>query len=282
MEYGQKIAALRKSKGLTQVELGNELNVTYQAVSKWERGESYPDFETLSKIAKIFGVPITYFEDGIIPDNTAVYAPPAPEPAPAPAPAMLGVCTMCGKVIFEGSEGETSPALVCADCVQRRDAAKRQAAENEKAKARRAKQQVTGQAKRMRNRGLIVAGIVCAVFLALLITGIALNPTDVGAAIGGGCLITLFLFTFISQLFWHGIVVDVCLAGFKIIGTPGIIFTFDLDGFIFLIVMKILFALLKFFVLLICMLFCITLAMIMSPFTFIPATVKLSRGILPD
>ncbi|MDE6399197.1 MAG: helix-turn-helix domain-containing protein, partial [Clostridiales bacterium] len=63
MEYGEKIAALRKEHGMTQAELGNELNVTYQAVSKWERGESYPNFDTLSRIAKLFAVPIGYFEE---------------------------------------------------------------------------------------------------------------------------------------------------------------------------------------------------------------------------
>ena len=61
-QLGKKIAALRKEKGMTQRELGEELNISYQAVSKWERGESYPDFDTISKMAKIFGVEISYFE----------------------------------------------------------------------------------------------------------------------------------------------------------------------------------------------------------------------------
>ncbi len=34
--YGKIISSLRKEKGLTQNDLGKELNVTYQAVSKWE------------------------------------------------------------------------------------------------------------------------------------------------------------------------------------------------------------------------------------------------------
>ena len=53
MSYGEKIIALRQNKGMTQAELGAELNVTYQAVSKWERDESDPDFATMSKIAKL-------------------------------------------------------------------------------------------------------------------------------------------------------------------------------------------------------------------------------------
>lgn len=283
MEYGEKISTLRKSKGMTQAELGNELNVTYQAVSKWERGESYPDFETLSKISKIFGVPITYFEDGIIPDNTEAESAAADAATAAePQPVMLGVCTVCGKVIYEGNEGETSPALVCADCVRKRTEDKKRAAENAYRQAKLKEETEKRKAKSMRNKGLIASGIINGILLIFMIIGLALNPVDIGATIGGYCIALLFLFPFIAQLFWHGIIVDVCLAGCKIIGTPGIIFTFDLDGFIFLIVMKILFALLKLFVLLLCMAVCILVAIIISPFSFIPAVIKLSRGILPD
>ena len=61
---GEKIVELRKVKGCTQADLGAYLNISYQAVSKWERGESCPDFTTMSKLAQYFGVPISYFEDG--------------------------------------------------------------------------------------------------------------------------------------------------------------------------------------------------------------------------
>ena len=61
---GEKIAELRKEKGCTQADLGSYLNISYQAVSKWERGESCPDFTTMSKLAQYFSVPISYFEDG--------------------------------------------------------------------------------------------------------------------------------------------------------------------------------------------------------------------------
>ena len=40
-KVGEMIAGLRKQRGITQAELGERLNVTFQAVSKWERGVSH-------------------------------------------------------------------------------------------------------------------------------------------------------------------------------------------------------------------------------------------------
>lgn len=47
------IKTLRKSKGLTQEELANRINVVRQTVSKWEKGYSVPDAEMLKKIAEV-------------------------------------------------------------------------------------------------------------------------------------------------------------------------------------------------------------------------------------
>lgn len=65
MDYtliGKQIAKGRKNKGLSQLALATMLNVTPQAVSKWERNESLPDIFMLAKISDIFGVyDIGYF-----------------------------------------------------------------------------------------------------------------------------------------------------------------------------------------------------------------------------
>ena len=53
---GELIAILRKTKGLTQRELADMLNVSDKAVSRWERSESYPDIELIPNIAKIFSI----------------------------------------------------------------------------------------------------------------------------------------------------------------------------------------------------------------------------------
>jgi transcriptional regulator with XRE-family HTH domain len=55
-KMGHLISELRKEKKLTQKELAEELGVTDKAVSKWERGLSYPDISLLSKLSHVLGV----------------------------------------------------------------------------------------------------------------------------------------------------------------------------------------------------------------------------------
>ncbi|MDN4621095.1 helix-turn-helix domain-containing protein [Paenibacillus sp. PsM32] len=55
---GAKIADYRKQKNLTQIELANLVNVTPQAVSKWEQGKCYPDIFTFLKLSRIFNFDI--------------------------------------------------------------------------------------------------------------------------------------------------------------------------------------------------------------------------------
>ena len=55
---GKRISELRKIKGMKQDELAEKLNVSPQAVSKWENDQSYPDISLLPEISKIFGVTV--------------------------------------------------------------------------------------------------------------------------------------------------------------------------------------------------------------------------------
>ena len=55
---GQLITELRKEKGLTQKQLADALNVTDKAVSKWERGLSFPDISMLEPIAETLDISI--------------------------------------------------------------------------------------------------------------------------------------------------------------------------------------------------------------------------------
>ncbi|MBQ9732856.1 MAG: helix-turn-helix transcriptional regulator [Clostridia bacterium] len=52
----KNISSLRQMHNMTQAELGERLNYSDKAVSKWERGESVPDISVLVEIAELFGV----------------------------------------------------------------------------------------------------------------------------------------------------------------------------------------------------------------------------------
>ena len=286
MEINEKISALRKSKNMTQAELGTQLNVTFQAVSKWERGESYPDFGTLSKMAKIFGVPISYFEEGG--ENvteTAAAATFSAFDGTDGASKVLGFCKECGKLVHEDEEACTTPVVICKQCAIRRENIKKiqeneqklqkqQAERNKKVK----QQAEIDRLKRRRNRGLIASTFISAALLALF-TVLAITDVEyVTMYIALIVMIVAFGYTFFAQLFWDGIVVDIVLCGGKIVGMPGVIFTLDLDGFIFLIAVKILFAIIKLLIFILTFLFMIFVAMVVSPFTFVPQMLKLGRG----
>lgn len=57
---GQRIARLRKEKGLTQEELAVKVDVSAQAVSKWENDISCPDIMLLPKLSAILGVSVDH------------------------------------------------------------------------------------------------------------------------------------------------------------------------------------------------------------------------------
>jgi len=52
-KVGAQIAALRKARQYTQSGLGERLNISFQAVSKWERGEALPDTSILVSLAQV-------------------------------------------------------------------------------------------------------------------------------------------------------------------------------------------------------------------------------------
>ncbi len=76
---GSIIMRLRKDRGLTQEQLANELGISYQAVSKWETGNSCPDLTALPLLADLFGVSIDALFGRTETETAPVTA--APEPA---------------------------------------------------------------------------------------------------------------------------------------------------------------------------------------------------------
>ena len=60
MTFGDKLQYLRKTKGISQEELASQLNLSRQAISKWENNSSIPDVENIVKLSNIFDVPTDY------------------------------------------------------------------------------------------------------------------------------------------------------------------------------------------------------------------------------
>ncbi len=64
-EFGRRLASLRRQSGKKQREVADELGVTPQAVSKWERGLSCPDILMLDELSSSLGVSIAaLFNEG--------------------------------------------------------------------------------------------------------------------------------------------------------------------------------------------------------------------------
>ena len=70
MKLSEKIIKLRKEKGLSQEEFGDKINVSRQAVSKWENDETKPDIDKIQEIVKKFDVSFEY----LLNDEIEVFA----------------------------------------------------------------------------------------------------------------------------------------------------------------------------------------------------------------
>ena len=69
MQYsGKAIAKARKAKNMTQMELADAMNISYQAVSNWERGVSMPDISKLPELSELLGISV----DDILGKNSTV------------------------------------------------------------------------------------------------------------------------------------------------------------------------------------------------------------------
>lgn len=96
MTFGEKLQALRKARGWSQEELATQINVSRQALSKWESGASVPDTENVVALSRLFGVSTDYLLTG--------------QPHAGDAAAML----RSRRLVVEGQI-----TLLCADGVRR-------------------------------------------------------------------------------------------------------------------------------------------------------------------
>ena len=268
MTLGQKLKELRSLKGLTQKDLADKLHVSFQTVSKWENGENEPDISTLKELATLFNCSVDYLigseKEGLTPEVP-------PTKTVIIHQKELHVCERCKKDIPEddlvmedvcvraggrGRSAQYRKAYYHTHCLeevkQERLAA---AAKIKAAKKARAKKHSFGWGIA---GGVVALAISLAIFLAVPACQAALHPAvAVVLSIVIGYAIFAALYCIISGSY----IGDVFMwaAGLSI-RFPGLIFSWDLEGFAWLIAMKILFAILGFLV----GVFALALAIILS------------------
>lgn len=290
MTLGQKIKKLRTEKGLTQKDLADQLHVTFQTVSKWESGTNEPDIATLKELSKFFGCSFDFLLND---DEETLIEKEKPEVVVKEVPVIketiivhqneTHVCARCGKDIPEdelvsedvtkkerhgrhtrtASIGQTYYHKHCLEEV------KKERAEA----ARRAKiVRASSSKKKCFGWGIVAGvttlGIVLAIFLC--------NTQYIHPASGVlySILIGYGIFAMIYCILSGSYIGDVFVwcAGLSI-KLPGLIFTWDLEGFAWLIAMKILFAILGFLIGVLALLFAIafsaTLGAVSFPFVLI-------------
>lgn len=73
MTLEKKLVALRKSKGLSQLKLAEMMDVSRQAISRWEVGAAVPSIENLKYLGALYNVPLEYLlnDDAPEPDSEA-------------------------------------------------------------------------------------------------------------------------------------------------------------------------------------------------------------------
>lgn len=112
MTLGQRINLLRREKKLSQEWVAEKLNVSRQAVSKWENDLSTPDMDNLIALAKLLDTDVEYLATGELTEDMEPETLPEPEKPPAPelpkekgkgrkrAGTLLLILAMLGNILF--------------------------------------------------------------------------------------------------------------------------------------------------------------------------------------
>lgn len=287
MTFGQKLKKLRTEKNLTQKDLADQLHVTFQTVSKWESDINEPDFSTLKEIAKLLDCSIEYlFSEDEQPVEEAKQE--AVEVAPAPVEQVtktiiihqneLHVCARCGEDIPEDElvseditkkerHGRSTRTVSVGQTFYHRECFEQVKKERAEA-ARRAREEKASVAKR-RSFGWGIAGGVIALGISLWI--FLSNTQYIHPALGvlfsvlAGYAIFAMLYCIISGSYIGEVFVWCASASIKF---PGLIFSWDLDGIIWVICMKIFFSICAFLFGLLALGFAIVFSATLGVFSF--------------
>ncbi len=286
MTLGKKLSNYRKLAGLTQQQLGEKLNISPQAISKWEHDLAEPDLSTLRALSKLYNIsivelieqeneislPVLQESQGIDEEELKEeikedIKEEVKEGIKEEIQEIIGFCKCCGIRVTKENLGEKSPVILCQSCKEKRDTDIRVQKENEEHEKRvKRERNIERNSRRLRN-SMIVSGIIGGLFLILMTYLSILTGEISGFLIGlvGGYII----FTYIACMFYDCFVKDLFINWMtKSFRFPGLIFSFDLDGIIWLIGMKLLFWILGALLGFLSALIGIAIGMICAPFAF--------------
>ena len=265
MTLGKKLALQRKAVGMTLEEVALKIRVTPQTLADWENNIGEPSIQNLVDFALLFGASLDDLLDtGMGSDDDAI-----------------GYCKNCGIAINERNLGEKSPVVLCRRCVEvkkaqeRRAELERKAIEERQEKAARAKNWAEYEAhldrqntiKKKRNLSFFVAAIPTVLWMIVLIY--TLNQGYDQTWMIAGLAIAYSIFSLVALLFYDGSIRDLLVYMFTAsIKWPGLMYTFDWDGFLWVIMMKALFGVLGFIFGVICGLLGLVLGLVVAPFVF--------------
>lgn len=106
MNFAAKLTMLRKSRGYSQELVAEKLNVTRQAVSKWERGQSEPEITSLLAISRLFQVTADY----LIREDTDCLRKVDGKTEPPQDAALLGFLARASRETYAGYGEEATPS----------------------------------------------------------------------------------------------------------------------------------------------------------------------------
>ena len=246
MEYGKTISELRRKNNLTQAELGEKLNVTPQAVSKWENDLSHPDIDSLRKMSAIFNISLDEMlnvEKAISEtkekeavegkgEQTKLQSEEKAEMLP-----ILGYCKTCRRAVRAGEfrtviDKDSTQVTYCHSCYNKKQQEKQLA---EKKKREYERQCKLEKSKKVFRNGFIW-GIVAMVIGAVICFSLY---GDGSIQLFGAICFPLGLFTMLAQIIWGNFICEVFLFFCRSFKVPfGFVFELSLDGILWLLTVK--------------------------------------------
>ncbi len=293
MTTGEKIARLRTTKNMSQEALAIKLDVSRQTIYKWESDEAMPTKANLSELTKILDTTFEYLmndelEDDVkikndtnnndilpvVVDKPEVVAPVETKPENKQ---VSYICDRCNKIITDQEDMVRVNSIVttghvhsrhhvtvtktyCKECKKEID---------EEIAAQDRARKIVAEAKGKKRRILAIV-MACIAFTLAAVIGLSISiSSQQYLGILWTFIIASLFSCFVGCMFlYNNIVVTVFLqvAVWGFVKFPGIIFTFDFDGLEFLIVVKILFAILGFMLAALFVTLGIMVGMALSPF----------------